>query len=495
MAHVFGWNVLTPPPPIPCFRDMVNNRHVISAVMMTPKPSARKNLEDYIFRKMGDQGIVGLSVVTVKDGKTDYKRAFGFRNYITGTSATPNTIYCIGSLTKSFTASAIMQLSEKGLLNLSDPIGKYLPIELTAMGEPVLIKHLLSHSSGLSALGYAEATLTAVTDFSDRWLPISSPEDLMVFMNGADEWAMAKPGERYAYLNEGYILLGSIIKAVSGMEYADYIKKNILEPLDMKRSTFHEDDVEKDNDVASPYVSSGDNEKVETRYPYGQMIADGGMMTNVMDMVKFLQMFLSYGQPNGVKILSEESIKIMMSPKIRTSDIPLNSANNRFYAYGLRIKSEFFGYNLVYHSGSVFGSSGYMGFIPEKGVGVVIMASGGYFLEDIGELALAQLLGVNPDDVPYFKRIEQLESLTGTYTTFRNTSEYEVKRNRGILHLETSFWQRTWTTPLIPVDLDGDVKRFMVYGLETMTPVEFLWRDGELLMFYENSLAKRVNGW
>ncbi len=461
--------------------------------MITAKSSARKTLEDFIFRKMSDQGIVGLSVATLKEGKTEYKRAFGFRDFVKGTSSTTNTIYCIGSLTKSFTASAVMQLYEKGAINLDDPVGKYLPLELTAMGEPVLIKHLLSHSSGLSALGYAEATLTAVTDFSDHWLPISSPEDLMVFMNGADEWAMAKPGERYAYLNEGYILLGSVIKAVSGMEYADYVKANILEPLGMKRSTYYEHDIEQDNDVATPYVSSGEGEKVETRYPFGQMIADGGLMTNVVDMIKFLHMFIFNGKPNGVKILSEESIKLMTTPKVKTSDIPLGSADDIFYAYGLRIKSGFFGYNLVYHSGSVFGSSAYMGFIPEKGVGVVIMASGGYFLEDIGEMAIAQLLGVNPDDVPYFKRIEQLESVTGTYTTFRNTSEYEVKRNRGILQLETSFWQRTWTTPLIPVDLDGDVKRFVVYGLETMTPVEFVWRDGELLMFYENSLAKRVN--
>ena len=271
---------------------MVNNMYVVCAFMNTAKPSARKTLENYIFRKMSDQGIVGLSIATIKDGKPDYRRGFGFRNFVKGTSATPNTIYCIGSLTKAFTSSAIMQLSEKEDLDLNDPIGKYLPLELTAMGEPVLIKHLLSHSSGLSALGYAEATLTAVTDFSDHWLPISSPEDLMVFMNGADEWAMAKPGERYASLNEGYILLGSIIKEVSGLDYADYVKTNILEPLNMKRSTFYEQDVENDEDVATPYVSGSNGEKIETRYPYGQMISDGGLMSNVVDMVKFIQMFL-----------------------------------------------------------------------------------------------------------------------------------------------------------------------------------------------------------
>lgn len=443
---------------------------------------------------MSDQGIVGLSIATIKDGKRFYEHGFGFKNFTKGTSTTPKTTYCIGSVTKPFTACAILQLYEKGMLSLDDPIGKYLSIELTAMGVPVLIKHLLSHTSGLSALGYAEATLSALTDFSDHWLPISSPDDLMVFMNGAEEWAITRPGERYAYLNEGYILLGSIIKAVSGMDYPEYISKNVLEPLGMSRSTFYEDIVEMDEDVATPYVSSGEGHKVETRYPYGQMIADGGLMSNVVDLIKFIQMFIANGSPNGVKIISEDSIQNMATPKIKTGEIPLGGAGNRYYGYGLRIKSGFFGHNLVYHSGSVFGSCAYIGFIPEKGVGVTVMASGGYFLEDIGELALAQLLGENPDDVPNKKRVEKLDELTGTYTTFRNTSEYTVKRNRGILSLESSFWQRTWITELVPVDLKGDVKKFMVYGLETMTPVEFAWRDNELMMFYENTLAKRVNG-
>lgn len=462
--------------------------------MINPRSRRNKTLEDFIFQKMSDQGIVGLSIASIKDGKQFYDHGFGFRDFTRGTSTTPNTTYCTGSVTKPFTTCAILQLVEKGLLSLDDPVGKYLPIDLVAMGEPVLIKHLLSHTSGLSALGYAEVTLSAFTDFSELWLPISSPEDLLVFMNGSDEWAMAKPGERYAYLNEGFILLGSIIKAVSGMEYQDYISKNILEPLGMNRSTYSEDVVELDVDVATPYVSGEDDKKVETRYPYGQMIADGGLMSNVSDMTKFIQMFISNGYSNGVKVLSEDMIHEMVAPKIGTGVIPHGGAGNRFYGYGLRIKADFFGHNLVYHSGSVFGSSAYIGFIPEKGVGVSIMASGGYFLEDIGELALAQLLGENIDEVPHSKRVEQLDELTGTYTTFRNISEYTVKRKGGMLSLETSFWQRSWTTELIPVDLEGDVKKFIVYGVETMTPVEFAWRDDELMMSYENTLAKRVTG-
>jgi len=105
--------------------------------------------------------------------------------------------------------------------------------------------------------------------------PIASPRDLLVFMEGAEDWAHAKPGRRHAYLNEGYILLGAIIESASGVGYSEYLRRNILEPLQMRRSTFDEEDVERDGDVATPYVTSRDGEKVATRYPYGQMIADG----------------------------------------------------------------------------------------------------------------------------------------------------------------------------------------------------------------------------
>ena len=456
------------------------------------KDLGTEELENQIFQRMTESGIPGLSIAAIKEGEAHYERGFGFRDFQRGTSATPGTIYCIGSITKSFTALAIMQLQEKGMLSLDDPVEKYIPFKARPMGEPILIKHLLSHTSGIPSLGYAEATLTMIADTSSLWLPISNPQDLLVFMSGAEDWAISKPGQRHAYLNEGYIMLGAIIEKITEVDYAHYVKDHILEPLKMNRSSFLEDDIVKDNDVATPYITSQKGEKTPTRYPYGQMISDGGLMSNTIDMISFMKMFLSDGMSDGTAIAGPESIREMMEPQIKTVEEPIAGGGYRYYGYGLRIKDDFLGHKLVHHSGSVFGSSAYMAFMPEIKAGVVILANGGYFLEPIGEYAIAVLLGRDPMEISSFKRARILDGLTGTYRTFRNTSSYKVTRNGGTLELETHFGQFTFTSPLIPVDIEGDTKHFMTYGIDTNTPVQFTQTDGEIFMIYERNKAKRV---
>lgn len=449
-------------------------------------------IERFIFQRMTESGIVGLSIATIRGGEVNYQRGFGFRDFQKGWSATPETIYCIGSVTKSFTALAIMQLAEAGKLKLDDPVEQWLDFRERPMGEKVLIKHLLSHTSGLSALGYAEATLAAVTDKPDIWLPISDAEDLLIFMRGADEWALAKPGERHAYLNEGYILLGAIIEKASDLDYAEYVKERILTPLHMYRSSLEEQDIEGEEDLAVPYITNSEGGKVATRYPYGQMISDGGLMSSASDMANYLKMMLNGGVFDGNRLASAESVKAMCSPAIKMLDEPVNGSDHLYYGYGLRIKDGFVGHRLVQHSGSVFGSSAYVNFVPEAGVGVAILANGGYYLEDIGEYASALLLGRSPMDIPHFRRIGVLEGLTGTYRTFRDTSTYRVLRSGGLLQLEQKWGERVFTTPMIPVDIEGGVKRFRTYGVDTVTPAEFYVRDGETFFVYERNLCKRV---
>jgi len=448
-------------------------------------------LQNYIFKRMNEAKIMGLSIAVTENSQVTYSNGFGFRDFDKGTSATQKTTYCIGSVTKSFTALAALQLCESGLISLDDPIERYVDFTARPMGEPILVRHLLSHSSGFPSLGYAEATLGMATGTTDAWFPISSPSDLLVFMEGAEEWALSQPGRRHAYLNEGYILLGSIIEKVSGVGYAKYVKQNILEPLQMWRSTFDEEDVEKDDDVATPYVTSRDGEKVATRYPYGQMIADGGLMSNALDMARFATALLSGGELDGVRVASAETVRDMMEPKVRTTEEPYDGVGYSHYGYGLRVKTGFLGHSLVHHSGSVFGSSGYIGIIPDEGVGVVVLANGGYFLEDIGEYVLALLAGRDHLEIPYFRRTRLLDDLTGTYSTFKDTSSYEVARSGGILELTMSFGRRTYTRPLIPVDLEGEPKEFMLYGVDALTPVQFFRRSGEAIMVYDRTMAKR----
>ena len=122
-----------------------------------------EELENFIFRRMGESEIIGLSIATVEDGSVTYSRGVGFSNFEKGTSVTPRTTFCIGSVNKSLTALAVMQLVERGLVGQDDPIERHVPFKVRPMGEPILVRHLLSHSSGLASLGYAEAPLGAGT--------------------------------------------------------------------------------------------------------------------------------------------------------------------------------------------------------------------------------------------------------------------------------------------------------------------------------------------
>jgi CubicO group peptidase (beta-lactamase class C family) len=215
-----------------------------------------------------------------------------------------------------------MQLQERGLLSVEDEVGKHLPFTLCVKGEPVKIWHLMRHSSGVPALAYAEAVIRYTMKSADTWLPLTNGMDMYTFLDKAESWAHCRPGERWFYLNEGFRLLGAIIEKVSGEHYTDYVRKHILEPLGMNRSFFNQEDVEADPEKAIPYIVTRDGEMIPSSYPYGIVTSDGGLVSCVSDMAKYITMYLNSGQISGGQILKPDSVKEMMKPKVKTPDEP-----------------------------------------------------------------------------------------------------------------------------------------------------------------------------
>ena len=450
-------------------------------------------LESFIFSKMAETRLPGLSISAIKDGEVVYSRGFGFRDLASGRPATPETLYCIGSVTKSFTCISIMQLQEKGLLDVEDPAERYLPIRLRSQGEPVRIWHLMSHTSGIPALAYAEAVIRHTMKASDRWLPISGYTDMFTFMDGAEGWAHTKPGERWFYLNEGYILLGYIIEKVSGVGYVDYVRRNILEPLGMRRSYFYKEEVEGDPDAATPYIVTKDGERIPSTYPYGAILSDGGLISNALDMAEYIKMYLNSGEHRGCRILGEESVREMMKPRVKTPDEPFISNYTRYYGYGLGINRGFYGYDLISHGGSVSVATAYMGFIPERGVGVMVLANGtGYPLSYIGEYALALLLGRDPGDHPVFRYERVQEELEGVYETYKATMRARVARRGSLLTLDMGDRYRELMVPLIPINYEGDRVLYQGISMDRKITVEFIRQDGETYLLYERYKLKKV---
>ncbi len=204
-----------------------------------------EDIEEFILSKIRESRLPGLSVGIIKGDELVYAKGFGFRDIDKGLPATPRTIYGIGSITKSFTALAILKLAEEGKLSLEDPVDRYVQVKLNPLGV-VTIHHLLTHSSGLPALGYAEAYINGVLGLDSNWLPLATPEDVLSFMRNAADWVVARPGEKFFYLNEGYVMLGLIIRKISGIPYEDFVREKILKPLGMDRTYFKADEVLKD---------------------------------------------------------------------------------------------------------------------------------------------------------------------------------------------------------------------------------------------------------
>lgn len=439
-------------------------------------------LEKFILEKMSETNIPGLSISLIAEGRPVYAKAFGFRSIEDGLAATPRTLYGIGSVTKSFTALAVMQLAEEGLLSIDDEVEKHVPVRLRPFGEPVRLWHLMTHSSGVPALAYAEAVIRGAVGEESKWIPIASFGDMAAFLRDASEWAVARPGERFYYLNEGYVLLGYVVERVSGMKYGEYIRRRILEPIGMERTYLKKSEVERDPDVAVPYVVTREGEKIPSRYPYG-ITSDGGLISNVLDLSRYVSMYLNKGAIDGVRVLSREGIEEMTKPRIR---VPYEMFGGEAYGLGWRITPSFLGHKLVGHGGSVLVSTAYVGFIPEKKMGAVLLANGsGYPLSYMGMYALALLLGRDPEELPFVAYERLLGRLEGRYSTYRETMLADVARRGDLLYLEYGGKYTRRSIPLVLDKVEGDTAIFYTIISGRRLPVEFRIKKHGTELIYE----------
>ena len=194
---------------------------------------AEKNMDQLVDEYLSTYQKLGKfsgTVLVAKEGNVVFNKSYGFACEEHSVPNDSNTKYRIGSLTKSFTAAAILQLEQHGLLSLDDPLGKYL--ENYPRGEEILIKHLLSHTSGIP-----DHTELPGYDTDRRVYPVKIEDTIATFKGKELEFT---PGSKFKYSNSGYILLGCIVEKVSGKDYATYIRESLLEPNGLSNSGFEE---------------------------------------------------------------------------------------------------------------------------------------------------------------------------------------------------------------------------------------------------------------
>ncbi|TFG28540.1 MAG: hypothetical protein EU532_05025 [Promethearchaeota archaeon] len=387
-------------------------------------------LERMIVEIMQEVNIPGMSIGIIINEEIVYTRGFGARNLELNLPMTPNTLFGIGSISKMFTALAINQLAEKGKLNLQDPINKYINFNLGTRKDPIQIHHFLTHSSGINALEGNFIAAERLLGVSDSFIPMSSTEDLLTFLNGAHFEKSGDPGKVYIYNNDMYDCLGLIVEKATGLRFIDYVKKEILIPLKMKRSTYTIEDFKRDEDISTGYLFEENGKIVPKDPPIADLQAPaGGLLSSVNDLLNYMIALLNGGNFNGNKLLDPSTLKRIWTPYIQTDE------KGKEYGYGWMIEKDFFGHRLVSHGGNLFISSGYLGMIPELKMGIVIGQNCAHFSpEMIGRSILAILLGIDlKQAVPLLEIQKKLTTLIGHYETYKGVMKLDVSLENGIL--------------------------------------------------------------
>jgi len=461
----------------------------------------KERFENIVATVMAQARVPGLSIAVVKEHQIIYARGFGARNVKENLPATPHTLYGIGSCTKSFTALAIMQLAEKGKLDLYDPVSRYVPFKLGSKENPITVHHLLTHSSGIPNLGVAEILISRMTGIDEKWIPMSSLDDFFLHINGAFEEIAAKPGKRFFYFNSGYTILGEIIEKVSQMKYEEYVRENILKPLKMERSTFLKEEFEKESDAMTPYfieAKNGTTTTTPTSHPFNKFIyAPGGLLSSVTELSNYLIANMNGGTFQETKILDASLLKEMHKIHVETEMFRsyYGSYGREGYGYGWAILENFFGHKLVGHGGSTGVSSANLAFIPSLKIGVAQAANIGRIPIPIHLALLALLMGKDPEkDIPFFKIEKKLASLAGVYKSYKGVITLEVTKKGPMLYLESKEKFMEMSMPLIPeTDKIENLKFYIISAPGERTPVEFtIDPSGKIDMYVERHRLHKV---
>lgn len=444
--------------------------------MVTPAsidPSRTDAVDAFLRDQLQDAEIPGLSLAVVSDGELVYATGYGSRDLSSNAPATADTVYGIGSVSKSFTALALLQLADDGLLSVDDPVTDHLDVDVP---EEVTLHHLLTHTSGYPSLAVSEALIARQMGVGEACVPLGSRDDLHANLAGARDEIAGEPGERWMYCNTGYTLLGEVVEAASGTPFTEYVAREILTPLEMTRSTYDGERFPSFDDRMTPYRTTDDGPEASTLPVREHSTAAGGLLSPVTDLAKYLQLHLAGGTFEGQRLVSKEALESGYEGYAETPAGP--------YGYGWRTR-EVCGHELIGHGGSIAVSSAYVGFCRDERLGIALLAntSPAPGLAEFGVGVFAALVGDDPYELPYFARTRRLEELSGEYESYRGIKQATVEREGGMLRLRIGdpLDEGTWT-PLVPENLDrGEFFTLTAAGDRQDVTFE---RDGDDLSLY-----------
>jgi CubicO group peptidase (beta-lactamase class C family) len=357
--------------PPPKFADPERKQKLAAAF-----PEAERLFLSFVERQQMPGAVLGIII----DGELVWLKATGVRETKDRAPVTPETVFRIASMTKSFTAMAILKLRDEGKLSLDDPVARYVPA-LADLPYPthdspaITIRHLLTHSEGFPE----------DNPWGDRQLA-QTDETMRAWMRAGIPFSTA-PGTAFEYSNYGFAMLGQIVARASGRPYADYLRDNILRPLGMNSSTLEMSEVPREH-IALGYRWEDNTWKAEPILAHGSFGSMGGLWTNLRDLGRYVAFLMSAYPPRDeadrgpIKRSSAREMQQVgrfqpASAFRSTVDAPLQF-NAGGYGYGLGISQDCRFSHVVGHGGGLPGYGSLMRWLPEHGVGLIAMSNRTY---------------------------------------------------------------------------------------------------------------------
>jgi CubicO group peptidase (beta-lactamase class C family) len=306
---------------------------------------------DKVLEQQFKPGETGAVALVSKNGKIIYKRATGMANLELNVPMETNNIFRIGSITKQFTAVAILQLAEKGKLSLQDEITKFIP-GFPEEGNKITIEHLLTHTSGIR-------NFSNIKDNEKRTRTDYTPEEMISYFK--DQPLRFPSGTKWEYSNTGYFLLGYIIEQITGNSYAQYLRENFFGPLGMNNSSYVCDSTVVKNRAAG-YTNGSKGFENAAYISMTQPFSAGAIQSTAEDLFKWNQAI----QSNSL-VKKETLDKAFTRYKLR-------DGSETSYGYGWRM-GFIQGSPSLWHGGSINGFMSMAMYLPKEDVYVTVLSN------------------------------------------------------------------------------------------------------------------------
>lgn len=306
----------------------------------------------------------GAAVLVIENGKVAYQKGYGLADLKSGRAIAADTAFDLASVSKQFTAMAILQLAERGKLGLNDSLRKFYP-EFPAYADKITIRHLLNHTSGLP--DYIELFIKSGKIANERARGGFEPTgDDTIKLLAEQKEPLSATGEKWAYSNSGYVVLAKIVEKVSGMHYSQFVRKNIFEPLKMTQSIVYDETKPKIHNRAVSYQKKGESYEDVDYTPLNLIYGDGSINSTLEDLVKWDAALYTE------KLIKTQTLRQAFTPGKINDGKPTN------YGFGWFVKQTPHGQELS-HSGGWAGFRNFIVRYPEKKLTVVLLSNSAEF--------------------------------------------------------------------------------------------------------------------